>query len=140
MAVVKDKKEFLKYLKSIGIVVNTRTKARGNRGFFCRNRIDISKNVEEERFMDTLAHEFAHYIHAQIEPSNFNKGGSLSKLFECENTENIKDELLKVTNFVDPNSKMEKLMAVKEQYIRPDDKERLLRFRENPQDESWMNK
>ena len=31
-------------------------------------------------------------------------------------------------------------VAVKEQYIRPDDKERLLRFRENPQDESWMNK
>lgn len=31
-------------------------------------------------------------------------------------------------------------VAVKEQYIRPDDRERLLRFRENPQDESWMNK
>ena len=31
-------------------------------------------------------------------------------------------------------------VAVKENYIRPDDKERLLRFRENPQDESWMNK
>ena len=31
-------------------------------------------------------------------------------------------------------------VAVKEQYIRHDDKERLLRFRENPQDESWMNK
>ena len=31
-------------------------------------------------------------------------------------------------------------VAVKEQYIRPDDKERLLRFRENPQDESWMSK
>lgn len=31
-------------------------------------------------------------------------------------------------------------VAVKEQYIRPDDKERLLRFRENPQDETWMNK
>ena len=90
MTVLKDKKEFLKYLKSIGIVVNTRTKARGNRGFFCKNRIDISKNVEEERFMDTLAHEFAHYIHAQIEPSNFSRGGSLSKLFGCENTENIK--------------------------------------------------
>jgi orotate phosphoribosyltransferase len=31
-------------------------------------------------------------------------------------------------------------VAVKENYIRHDDKERLLRFRENPQDESWMNK
>jgi orotate phosphoribosyltransferase len=31
-------------------------------------------------------------------------------------------------------------VAVQEQYIRHDDKERLLRFRENPQDESWMNK
>ena len=125
MTVLKDKKEFLKYLKSIGIVVNTRTKARGNRGFFCKNRIDISKNVEEERFMDTLAHEFAHYIHAQIEPSNFSRGGSLSKLFGCENTENIKNELMKVTNFVDPNSRLERLLSVKEQY------KKKIKFKEN---------
>ena len=29
-------------------------------------------------------------------------------------------------------------VAVQENYIRPEDKERLLRFRDNPQDESWM--
>jgi len=29
-------------------------------------------------------------------------------------------------------------VAVKEQYIRSEDKDRLLRFRQNPQDESWM--
>ena len=31
-------------------------------------------------------------------------------------------------------------VAVQENYIRPEDKERLLRFRDNPQDESWMMK
>ena len=29
-------------------------------------------------------------------------------------------------------------VAVSESYIRKEDKERLLRFRQNPQDESWM--
>ena len=29
-------------------------------------------------------------------------------------------------------------VAVSEKYIQPADKDRLLRFRDNPQDESWM--
>lgn len=116
MTLLKEKKEFIKYLKSLGINVHTGTKARGNKGFFCKNRIDISKNIEENRFMDTLAHEFAHYIHSKIEPSNFKNGGSLNKLFECENTDKIKAELISVTHFIDPNSKLEKLLNIKEQY------------------------
>lgn len=116
MLVQKSKKDFIKYLNSLGISVHTRTKARGNKGFYSRNRIDISKNVEDERFFDTLAHEFAHYIHSKIEPKTFNKGGSLQKLFDCEEVSDIEKELLKVTYFVDPASKLEKLMEIKEQY------------------------
>ena len=111
-----NKKEFLKYLGNIGLVVKTTTKARGNRGFFCGNRIDISKNIEDERFLDTLAHEFAHYIHSKIEPKNFKQGGSLEVIFKCDKTDEIKKELIKVTNFIDPNSKLEKLLSVKEEY------------------------
>ena len=111
-----NKKDFLKYLKSIGLTINTRTMARGNRGFFCKNRIDISKNIDDDRFLDTLAHEFAHYIHSKIEPANFNKGGSLEKLFKTFCADEIKKELQVVTNFIDPNSKLEKLLEIKEQY------------------------
>lgn len=111
-----DKKEFVKYLKSLGLTVNTRTKARGNNAFFCKNRIDVSRNIDDERFLDTLAHEFAHYIHSKIEPSNFNNGGSLEKLFGTNEIKVLEKELIKVTNFVDPNSKLEKLLEIKEQY------------------------
>ncbi|MBQ7449988.1 hypothetical protein IJS77_01110 [bacterium] len=111
-----NKKDFLKYLHSLGLNVNTRTKARGNKGFFSGNRIDISKNVEDERFFDTLAHEFAHYVHSKIEPDNFKNGGSLKILFNCNYTKEIERELIQVTNFIDPNSKLERLLAIKEEY------------------------
>ena len=110
MIVKNDKKEFIKYLKSLGISVKTNTKARGNKAFYSRNRIDISKNVEDERFFDTLAHEFAHYIHSKIEPKTFNKGGSLQKLFDRDKVSDIEKELIEVTHFIDPNSKLEKLL------------------------------
>ena len=96
MIVKKDKKEFIKYLKSLGLIVNTCTKARGNKGFFCKNRIDISKNVPDERIFDILAHEFAHYIHSKIEPQTFGKKGTLEKLFKIENVSEIEKELMRV--------------------------------------------
>ncbi len=111
-----NKKDFINYLMSLGVTVNTKTKARGNKGFYCKNRIDISKNIDDERFLDTLAHEFAHYIHAKIEPKTFSKGGSLQKLFNCENILDFEEELINVTHFIDPNSKLEKLLEIKGQY------------------------
>ena len=116
MIVKKDKKEFIKYLKSLGLTVNTRTKARGNKGYYCKNRIDISKNVPEERTFDILAHEFAHYIHSKIEPLTFARGGSLQGLFDCENISQIEKELIKVTHFVEPTSMLERLLNIKDQY------------------------
>ena len=58
-----DANELIKYFRSLGIIVHTGTKARGHQGFFLKNRIDISKNIPENRVIPTLLHEFAHYIH-----------------------------------------------------------------------------
>ncbi len=98
-----DKKSFIKYLRTLGIEVHTTTKARGHQGFFCNNRIDISKNIPEHRIMPTLLHEFAHYIHYQLEPDMPKNGGTIEVLFKSDNPI-ISKELFKVTNFVDENS------------------------------------
>lgn len=58
------------YLESLGIEVNIgKNKARGNRGIFLFNtknqfnRIDISNTVKEEKVLQTIIHEYSHYIH-----------------------------------------------------------------------------
>ena len=81
-------KLLIKYFKSLGIEVYTNTKARGHQGFFLKNRIDISKNVKEERLVPTLLHEFAHYIHSKLEPDMPRTGGSLDVLFGSKGTGN----------------------------------------------------
>lgn len=98
-----DKTELVNYFKSLGLEVHTGTKARGHQGFFIKNRIDVSKNVPENRVVPTLLHEFAHYIHSKIEPDMNKTGGSLKVLFQSENPV-YREELIKVTNFVDENS------------------------------------
>ena len=80
-----DKKTLVKYLKSLGIEVHTTTKARGHQGFFCNNRIDISKNTPEHRVIPTLLHEFAHFVHSKIEPDMMKTGGTFQKLFQTDN-------------------------------------------------------
>ena len=99
-----DKKELIKYLKSLGLNVNTVTKARGHRGFFLNNRIDISKNIEENRVIPTLLHEFTHYIHSKIEPKINKNGGTLKKIFNSDNPI-YASELSRVTQFVDEDSR-----------------------------------
>lgn len=98
-----DKKELINYFKSLGLTVHTSTKARGHQGFFLKDRIDISKNIPENRIIPTLLHEFAHYIHSKIEPDMNRTGGTLAMLFKEDNPVFI-EELIKVTNFVDQNS------------------------------------
>ena len=99
-----DKQGLIKYFKSLGLTVHTTTKARGHQGFFFKNRIDISKNISEERIVPTLLHEFAHYIHARIEPEMNITGGTLKALFKEDEDNIFFEELVKVTNFVDENS------------------------------------
>lgn len=105
-----NKRELINYFKTLGLDVHTSTKARGHQGFYMKKRIDISKNIPESRVVPTLIHEFAHYIHSKIEPNMAKSGGSLVLLFDDENFEIYKKELVKVTNFVDTNSKCEKLI------------------------------
>lgn len=112
------KKQLIKYFKSLGIEVYTNTKARGHQGFFLKNRIDISKHTKEERIIPTLLHEFAHYIHAKIEPDMAKTGGGINVIFNlCSKDEItvIEKELLLVTSFVDENSHLIKLKTHKEQ-------------------------
>ena len=110
----KDARDLIKYLRSIGLEVHTSTKARGNQGFYMKKRIDISKNVPQERLIPTLLHEFAHYIHSQIEPFMERTGGSLEVIFDDDQTKFYQKELIEVTKFVDKNSKCEKLLCHKE--------------------------
>lgn len=116
----KMKKKLIKYFQSLGIEVKTTTKARGHQGFFKKNRIDISRKNTQERIIPTLLHEFAHYIHAKLEPDMFKTGGGIDVLFNfspvCPFTCSIlQKELLQVTNFVDENSHLIKLKTHKEQ-------------------------
>ncbi|MBD5402926.1 hypothetical protein HDR58_09045 [bacterium] len=104
-----DAKTLIKYFRSIGLEVHTSTKARGHQGFYMKKRIDISKNISSERLIPTLLHEFTHYIHSQLEPFMEKSGGSLEIIFDDENAKAYMKELWAVTNFVDPNSKCEKL-------------------------------
>ena len=98
-----EKRELINYFESLGLSVNTTTKARGHQGFFIKNRIDISKNIPESRIIPTLLHEFAHFIHYKIEPDMQKTGGTLEVIFQSKNPK-YKEELVKVTNFVDENS------------------------------------
>lgn len=86
------KKNLIQYFKSLGIEVYTNTKARGHQGFFLQNRIDISKNVKEERIVPTLLHEFAHYIHNKIEPNMAKSGGTIEGLFDIKEKEKREKE------------------------------------------------
>jgi hypothetical protein len=97
-------KEFLSFLMAQGIDVKTNTRARGNLGICFKNRIDISKKVVQDRRLSVLMHEYAHKVHYDIEKDCVRKGGSLEKLFNVENTEEIRLELVKVTQFVDENA------------------------------------
>jgi len=104
----KIKEELINYYKSLGLEVKTTTKALGHQGFFRVNRIDISKNIKKERIVPTLLHEFAHYVVYKINPIC----KDLTQIFQT-NDDEIYNELIEVTNFVDKNSTLEKLVYQK---------------------------
>ena len=109
------KKKFINFLRKQGLTVNTTTKARGHQGICFKNRIDISKNIDDKRAIEVIVHEYAHFIHSEIEPETFSTGGTLEKLFDSDNITQIKKELVKITNFVDKNSTLEKFIQRKEE-------------------------
>lgn len=107
-------KKLIRLYRSLGLEIHTSTKARGHQGFYLKNRIDISKDIPENRIIPTLLHEFAHHIHYKLEPTISQDGGSLSVLFRADDIKPYENELLKVTQLVDKNAKFEVLNAHKE--------------------------
>ncbi len=86
-----------KFLNTLGIDVNIgRTKARGNKGIFIGRqnsfRIDISKDLPEEKILPVIIHEFVHYVHYLHDK----KLKSLNFVFE-EITEAEEEELINIT-------------------------------------------
>ena len=108
------KTALVKFFRSLGLTVNTSTKARGNLGLYTKNRIDISKDIEEDKVVPTLVHEFAHHIHYKIENTDISKGGTLEKLFDTKDVEEIRKELVELTNSTDYDKRSEVLIALKE--------------------------
>lgn len=108
------KRNLIEFLKGLDIEVKTNTKARGNQGLYQRNRIDISRGLKEEKAIEVLVHEFAHHIHYKIDNDFVKNGGSIEQLFKTKNSDEIKSELINVTNLIDKNSRLNVLLEAKE--------------------------
>ncbi len=106
------------FLRSLGLTVNTKTKARGHQGFFLKNRIDISSNIPYKRKIEVLIHEFTHYVHSKIDSSVFKNHGSLEPLFPDADIAKIEEEMLNVTRFVDANKSYDRLNIHREEILR----------------------
>ncbi len=113
-----DKEEFIDFLENLGLDINTHTKARGHQGVFLKNRIDVSKKLNNERKIEVLAHEFAHYIHLKLEPDMMKTQGKLSVLFQTSDTAVIEKELYNLTLVVDKNASLTALKAQKQDVIK----------------------
>lgn len=98
-----------KYCEDCGLEVKTSTKARGHQGVFLHNyrelrRIDISKDLPQDKFLQVISHEFAHYFHHLLD----NEFESLQEIFGIKE-EVLVPELEAVTSFLAADSVMEKL-------------------------------
>ena len=56
------------YLRTFGVDINIgKTKARGNKGIFIGRknsyRIDVSRDISEDKIFPVIIHEFVHYVH-----------------------------------------------------------------------------
>lgn len=112
-----EKNKFVQFLQNLGIDVHLNTKARGNAGFCTGSRIDVSKNLSEERAKDVLLHEFAHYVHFKLEPDMARTHGTLEKLFDTSEkliVKEIENELFQITLIVFNGQTTRKIEALKE--------------------------
>lgn len=112
-----DKKKLVDFLKNLGIDVHFDTKARGNAGFCTGSRIDISKNLSDEKAKDVLLHEFAHFVHFKLEPDIAKSHGTLEKLFDTDEkliVDEIENELFQITLIVFNGETTRRIKALKE--------------------------
>lgn len=89
-----------KYCEDRGLEVKTSTKARGHQGVFLHNRaelkrIDISKDLPQDKFLQVISHEFAHYFHHLLD----DEFESLQEIFGIKE-EVLLPELEAVTSFL----------------------------------------
>lgn len=85
------------YISHSGVDLNIgKNKARGNNGIFMHSknafRIDVSKDIEPEKYFSVLLHEFAHFIHYTYDHSL----KSLTFVFD-DFTDELRNELINVT-------------------------------------------
>lgn len=106
--------EMVEFVRSLGLVVNTNTRARGHQGFFLKNRIDISTTINYQRKIEVLIHEFTHYVHAKIDTQVSRTHGTLEILFPDADLEKISEEMFAVTRFIDQNRGYRMLLQKKE--------------------------
>lgn len=123
------KENLIKYFESLDIEICTNTNARGHKGYFSGNKIEISKTIKKRKFVPTLLHEFSHYIHTKIEKNLLQTGGNIKAIFnlptkDCDNetVKTFEEELFKVTNFVDSGSLCSILKSCREKLINKIDK------------------
>lgn len=109
-----SEKDFVKYLRSLGIEVHLNTKARGHSGFCTGKRIDVSKNLPEDKIMEVLLHEFAHYVHFKLEPEIVRTHGSLEKLFCTNDAKALEYELFQITLLAFDNTQIRRLEKIKD--------------------------
>ena len=109
------KRNVIEFIRECGIEVKTNTKARGNQGLYQKNRIDLSRNIKDDKAIEVLVHEFAHHIHYKIDKDFVKNGGSLEKLFDTEDIKKIKSELIQVTRLADKNSRLTVFIDAKEE-------------------------
>lgn len=105
---------FVRFLESLGLEVHLDTKARGHSGYCSAKRIDISKDVPKDKVVDVLLHEFAHYVHFNLEPEVVRNNGSLQKIFNTQDTKQIEDELFQITQIVFDSIQLRKIERLKE--------------------------
>ncbi|MBQ2644834.1 hypothetical protein IJG14_04590 [bacterium] len=109
-----NKNNFINFLKSLGIEVHFNTKARGYSGFCTSKRIDISKELPENKVIDVLLHEFAHFVHYNLEPELFKTNGSLNKLFHTDKVKEIEKELYQITQIVFDSIQLRKIERLRD--------------------------
>lgn len=110
-------KRMVEFIRSLGLTVNTNTKARGHQGFFLKNRIDISTELPIQRKIEVLIHEFTHHVHYKIDPNVYKTHGDLSILFPNADIERVEEELLCVTRFIANNKSSSALLSQKDKTI-----------------------
>lgn len=110
-------KRMVEFIRSLGVKVNTNTKARGHQGFFLKNRIDISTELPIQRKIEVLIHEFTHHVHYKIDPDVHKTHGDLSILFPNADIERIEEELLCVTMFIANNKSSSSLVEQRDKTL-----------------------